>query len=94
VPLASRAERSSSTTDYLKVDRYLVAGCARDSRRRAVLESLVMLGARLESRVIVEGVETDEDLAGVLWLGVDLVQGYLLGRPMPIPALAAAWEAA
>lgn len=73
--------------DYLKADRYLVQGCGRDQRRRAVLESLVQLSDRLGARLVAEGVEEASDLDAVLGLGIELVQGYLLGRPMPLEEL-------
>jgi EAL domain-containing protein (putative c-di-GMP-specific phosphodiesterase class I) len=74
--------------DYLKVDRYIVSGCSADPRRRAVLESVVTLASRISSRVVAEGIETEEDLAVVEELGITLVQGYLLARPAPVTRLA------
>jgi len=75
--------------DYLKIDRYLVQGCGRDARRLAVLESLAELAGKIGSRVIAEGIETGEDLAAVRSAGIDLAQGYLLGRPQLGPELMA-----
>ena len=73
--------------DYFKIDRYLVQGCSRDANRRAVLESLLLLAGRMGARVVAEGVETPEDLAEIRRLGIDLVQGYLLAKPSPLPGL-------
>lgn len=67
--------------EYLKIDRYLVQGCHRDSHRRAVLESLVLLADRIGAQVVAEGVETFDDLLEVERLGINLVQGFLLARP-------------
>jgi EAL domain-containing protein (putative c-di-GMP-specific phosphodiesterase class I) len=69
--------------DYLKVDRALVAGCHRDRRRLALLESLCGLAARLPSRVVAEGVEDPADLEALRLLGVELAQGFLLAPPAP-----------
>jgi EAL domain-containing protein (putative c-di-GMP-specific phosphodiesterase class I) len=74
--------------DYLKVDRCLVMDCDRDVRRRAVLDSVFLLGGRLGSRVIAEGVETAGELATLVSLGIELAQGFLLSRPLPAAALA------
>jgi EAL domain-containing protein (putative c-di-GMP-specific phosphodiesterase class I) len=63
--------------DYLKIDRYIVDGITSDPYRRAVVESLLQLGARLGSRVVVEGVETEPQLTLLRSLGVRLVQGHL-----------------
>jgi EAL domain-containing protein (putative c-di-GMP-specific phosphodiesterase class I) len=68
--------------DVLKVDRYLIDGIAADPARRAVLASIVGLAAHLGARVVAEGVETPADLDAVRELGVNLVQGYLLSKPV------------
>jgi len=73
--------------DYLKVDRHLVMGCDQDMRRRAVLDSVFLLGGRLGARVIAEGVETQGELDTLVGLGFELVQGYLLSRPLPAAML-------
>lgn len=78
--------------DYLKVDRFLVQGASGDFRRRAVLESLVLLAGKLGSRVIAEGVECEADLTAVRDLGIELVQGYLLGMPISVAELPGLWQ--
>jgi EAL domain-containing protein (putative c-di-GMP-specific phosphodiesterase class I) len=67
--------------DYLKVDRYLVAGADRDRSRRAALQSIAALAGGLGSRVIAEGVETGPELTAVREAGIDLIQGFLLAPP-------------
>lgn len=69
--------------DYLKVDRYLVAGCHRDFHRKAMLASIAQLARPFGARVVAEGVEEPADLAVLKRLGITLIQGYLFGRPMP-----------
>jgi len=68
--------------DYMKLDRCIVDGCHDDSKRCAVIESLVELASRLHSTVVAEGIETDDDLVIVQSLGVRIVQGFLLAAPM------------
>jgi EAL domain-containing protein (putative c-di-GMP-specific phosphodiesterase class I) len=75
--------------DYLKVDRGLVAGCHRDRRRLALLESLCGLAARLPARVVAEGVEDRADLEALRLLGVELAQGFLLAPPAAAGRLSA-----
>jgi len=70
--------------DYLKVDRHFVDGCHRDFHRRAVLASVAQLARPFGARVVAEGVEEVEDLAALRRLGINLVQGYLLARPLPV----------
>jgi EAL domain-containing protein (putative c-di-GMP-specific phosphodiesterase class I) len=70
--------------DYLKLDRYFVAGLSQDRFRRGVLESVVVLARHFGARVIVEGVEKQADLRVSRLLGANLAQGYLFS-----PALSA-----
>jgi EAL domain-containing protein (putative c-di-GMP-specific phosphodiesterase class I) len=77
--------------DYLKVDRYLVEGCHRDRHRLAVLDSIAHLAPRLGAQVVAEGVEELAELETITSLGIDLVQGFLLSRPLT--ALELSWPA-
>jgi EAL domain-containing protein (putative c-di-GMP-specific phosphodiesterase class I) len=75
--------------DYFKLDRYLIRGCHADPARSALLDSLTLLARRLGARVVAEGVETPEELFEVSARGIDLVQGFLLSRPVAAEALGA-----
>jgi EAL domain-containing protein (putative c-di-GMP-specific phosphodiesterase class I) len=67
---------------FFKVDRYFVAGAHADGLRREILRSIVQLGRAFGARVVAEGVEHRADLEVVREAGIDLVQGYLLMRPL------------
>jgi EAL domain-containing protein (putative c-di-GMP-specific phosphodiesterase class I) len=69
--------------NYLKLDRYFMLGGTQDPYRQAVIASLAGLARTLGARVVAEGVEFEADLRLVCELGVDLVQGYLMARPLP-----------
>jgi EAL domain-containing protein (putative c-di-GMP-specific phosphodiesterase class I) len=72
----------------VKIDKSFVQRMATDDRDRAVVRSAVQLGHALGLRVVAEGVEdrhTYDYLAGE---GCDVVQGYLVSRPLPPGALA------
>ena len=71
----------------LKLDREFVAGALQDDETRAMLVSSVGLGKDLELLVIAEGVETQTEWDLVASLGVDVVQGYFVARPMPAEAI-------
>lgn len=71
--------------EFTKVDMGLVRGCDSDPTRRAIIASLVTLAHRTDSQVIAEGVETAAELETVRWLGVDLVQGFLVAPPTEAP---------
>jgi EAL domain-containing protein (putative c-di-GMP-specific phosphodiesterase class I) len=70
--------------DALKVDAYVVRGCHADKHRVAVLESITTLANRFGSQIIAEGIEEAADLKVLLDLGINLIQGYMLARPMSV----------
>lgn len=70
--------------DLIKLDRSLIEGIGDDPGRRALAAALTMFARDTGSRLIAEGVETEAELAMLRALGVDKVQGYLLGRPAPL----------
>jgi EAL domain-containing protein (putative c-di-GMP-specific phosphodiesterase class I) len=78
--------------DYYKVDRYIVHGCHADFHRRAILESIAQLAQQFEGQVVAEGVEQAQDLETVFGLGIDLMQGYLLSKAMPLAQLSSSPE--
>ena len=70
--------------DFIKLDRELIKGVDTDPVRRALTASLVGFAAGTKAKIIAEGIETADELHAVRALGVDYVQGYYLGRPMPL----------
>ncbi|RZL33249.1 MAG: EAL domain-containing protein, partial [Rubrivivax sp.] len=73
--------------DELKIDRSFVQDVNTDPRREALLKSIVGVGQGLGLTVTAEGVENEAELAVIGRCGCDLIQGYLLARPMDLPAL-------
>jgi EAL domain-containing protein (putative c-di-GMP-specific phosphodiesterase class I)/DNA-binding NarL/FixJ family response regulator len=67
--------------DYVKFDIEWVRGIDRDPVRRALVSGLVYFGNETGCELIAEGIETEEELAALRELGIQLGQGYLLGRP-------------
>jgi EAL domain-containing protein (putative c-di-GMP-specific phosphodiesterase class I) len=58
-----------------------------------VIRALVEFGRSNGAQVIAEGIETEAQLDNVRELGVDLGQGYALGRPALMPAVEPALSA-
>jgi diguanylate cyclase (GGDEF)-like protein len=77
----------------LKIDRGFVDDMLEHPAHAAIVHSVIDLGHNLGLRVVAEGVETGEVLAHLSNRGCDLVQGYLLSRPIPLGMLAE-WLAA
>ena len=76
--------------DLIKLDMSLSRGIDADPARRALASALTGFAREIGSELVAEGVETDAELATLSALGVKIVQGFLLGRPEPAPAAAAA----
>lgn len=68
--------------DIIKVDRSILL--AASSGNKAILESTITLIKRLGLSVVVEGVETLEQLRLIRQLGAHSVQGYLLSKPIDV----------
>ena len=71
----------SCPSDFVKIDRFFIAGIERDRQKRVVAETMVRLAHLLGRFVVAEGVETEAEFAVCRELGCDLVQGYLIQRP-------------
>ena len=68
----------------VKIDQSFLRGVGDDVRRLTLLRGITRLSAQLGLQVVVEGVETPEQLELLAAEdSIDEVQGYLLGRPMP-----------
>jgi len=65
----------------IKIDRDIAWGIARDDAKQALVEAFVSFGGRIGALLLAEGIERRADLATLTVLGVDLGQGYLIGKP-------------
>ncbi|PBQ01187.1 hypothetical protein CCL17_15260 [Pseudomonas congelans] len=70
----------------LKIPTEFVRGMADDARKSAVVAGALLMAQRLSMSVVVEGVETIEDVHSLLALGDPAIQGYFIARPMPASA--------
>ena len=71
----------------LKIDRSFVAPMVSQRQSRKIVASVIGLSINLAMRCVGEGVETAEQADLLLWLGCDLAQGWLYGRPESAEAL-------
>ena len=69
----------------IKIDRFLIDNIYRNKNKQLFVRSTVEFAKLNNILVLAEGVETSNELHTVIDLGVDLVQGYYLGRPVPNP---------
>jgi diguanylate cyclase (GGDEF)-like protein len=67
--------------DGFKIDQDFVSGVMKSRKAQAVIKTLADIGRSLELDVVVEGVESREQLDLVCSMGMSLCQGFLLGIP-------------
>jgi EAL domain-containing protein (putative c-di-GMP-specific phosphodiesterase class I)/DNA-binding NarL/FixJ family response regulator len=70
---------------YVKLDIEWVHGIDRDPVKRALVSGLTYFAQETGCELIAEGIETEEERQIIRDLGIHLGQGYLLGRPQPLP---------
>jgi diguanylate cyclase (GGDEF)-like protein len=68
----------------LKIDRSFVDGFNSEMRRQELLSSIIGLGHSLGLVVTAEGVETNAELSALANMGCDLVQGFLIAKPVDV----------
>lgn len=66
----------------LKIDQSFVQGFADDQALRIMVESSIDMAHKLRMKCVAEGVETQHDLDALKSMGCDMVQGYLIAKPM------------
>ena len=73
---------TSLPIDTLKIDRSFVSGIQADSRNSKVVSAILALAHSLNLEIVAEGVEVQAELDYLSERNCDVVQGYLLGRPL------------
>lgn len=67
--------------DYIKIDRFFIAGIAADPKKRLFVLKVLSLAHTLGIAVIAEGVESADEFYVCKDIGCDYVQGYLIQEP-------------
>ncbi len=73
--------------DVVKIDRSFIRFLDRDRRRAEMVRMIMALGATLKKRIVAEGVETEGELAQLREMGCEMVQGFLLSKPLVTSAV-------
>ncbi len=68
--------------DVLKIDQSFVRHLHHDSRRAQIVQSVIDLAAKLKMKIVAEGVESREELERLREYRCDMVQGFLLSKPL------------
>jgi len=70
--------------DTVKIDRAFVRDLDHDEDGRTIATAIISLAHSLNLKTIAEGVETEAQASLLLHHGCDEIQGYMIGRPMPV----------
>lgn len=85
---SSYTRLKSMKLDHIKLDRALVREVNTSMIDEALVRSILETGQFLEVKTIAGFIENEATLAKLAELGVDYVQGYLIGTPQPLETLA------
>ncbi|QDT45210.1 Phytochrome-like protein cph2 [Gimesia alba] len=67
----------------LKVDRSFISGTDQHKRNSHIVHTTIDLAHNLGMTVVAEGVETKDQMARLIALGCDFMQGYFIAKPLP-----------
>lgn len=76
---------ASLKPNIVKIDIELVRDIDKDIAKKAIVSSLVGICKEIGSLSLAEGIETRSEMEMLKSIGVDLMQGYLFGKPSPEP---------
>jgi diguanylate cyclase (GGDEF)-like protein len=80
---SSMAHLKALPVRELKIDRSFVSRMCSDATDAAIVYALIQLARKLDIRLVAEGVEDRWTLDALRVLDCDLIQGYLISRPLP-----------
>jgi predicted signal transduction protein with EAL and GGDEF domain len=75
--------------DKIKIDQAFISNLERNAQSATIIRAVIGLARGLDLPVLAEGVETKEQLAFLSKERCDEIQGFLIGRPLPIEDYAA-----
>lgn len=70
--------------DELKVDRSFVVAMDQDSNSSKLTAAVLAIGRELSLDLVVEGVDSMEQLNRLQQMGAKVIQGYLFSEPLPV----------
>lgn len=69
--------------DTIKIDKSILWGAETGSTGKAILENSARMIRQIGKQIVVEGVETENQIALLHTIGVDYLQGYYFSKPIP-----------
>ena len=74
---------SNFTPDYVKLDRGFTVKALNNSYENTLMKHIIDLVHSVELKIVVEGVETEDELHRLNNMEPDYIQGYFYSRPLP-----------
>ncbi len=88
--LSSFSTLKTLPMDYIKIDGSFIRNLAVDTVNQAMVGAMIELSRSLNFRIVAEQVEDQNSLDKVRQMGIDFVQGFIIGRPQPLSVTPAA----
>jgi diguanylate cyclase (GGDEF)-like protein/PAS domain S-box-containing protein len=85
--LSSFSNLKTLPVDYLKIDGSFIRNLSADLVNQALVAAMIELSRSLNFRVVAEQVEDQSSLDTVTGMGIDFVQGFLIGRPQRLSVI-------
>jgi EAL domain-containing protein (putative c-di-GMP-specific phosphodiesterase class I) len=80
--------------DILKIDKAFVVDVQSSGAESALVRAIIALGDTLKLQTIAEGIELQQQLAGLQAMGCEMGQGFFLARPVSVAQIDALLAAA
>jgi len=75
---------SEGIIKYLKIDGSLIQNITNDTYKQYVVKTIVAMAKKMNLKTIAEHVENKETVDILRKMGVDYLQGFYIGKPMPL----------
>ncbi|GAL21586.1 diguanylate cyclase [Vibrio maritimus] len=89
---SSLTKLSSIPFTEIKIDRGFVKDCTHNPSHLNIVKTIRYLSQKLELRLVAEGVEDEVVFDELKRMGIEVCQGFLTGKPMPIEAVCMMYE--
>lgn len=80
---SSLAQLKHLPISKLKIDRSFVQDLSTNESDKVIAKTIIAMGHSLGLKIVAEGVETTDQQDYLVQHGCDIIQGYLLSRPLP-----------
>jgi len=70
-------------SDFMKIDGSLIKNLDSDANARLIVETIIVFARKLNKKIVAEFVHSQEICEIVKAMGVDYIQGYYIGEPLP-----------